>query len=137
MKARWLMTVALGAAIVSPVFRDRSWDSFPISSFPMFSRGDLGTRVWMGHVILVDRDGKRRPAPPSVVGSPEPMVAKNLVENALARDEAPGLCRRIAGRAPSDVATVEVVTSVFDTTRYFADPTPLERHVAASCNVSR
>jgi hypothetical protein len=100
----------------------------------MFSRGDLGTRMWLGHVILVDADGNRRPAPPSVVGTPEPMVAKNLVENALARDEAPGLCTAIAGRAPPGTAKIEVVSSVFDTSRYFTDPTPVERTVHATCN---
>jgi hypothetical protein len=137
MSARWLFTAALGAAILSPLVRARGWDSFPISSFPMFSRGNLGTRVWMGHVILVDEDGRRRPAPPSVVGSPEPMVAKNLVENALARDEAYGLCMAIGGRAPPGVAKIEIVTSVFDTSRYFTDPTPVERTVHTTCNAWR
>ena len=137
MKARWLVTAALGAAILSPLVRDRSWDSFPISSFPMFSRGDLGTRMRLGHVILVDREGKRRPASPSVVGTPEPMVAKNLVENAIARGEAGAFCERVAGRAPADVVIVEVVTSVFDTQSYFSDPTPVERNVIGSCSVSR
>lgn len=136
-RARWLVTALLGAAILSPLARDRSWDSFPISSFPMFSRGDLGTRMWLGHVVLVAREGKRRPAPPSVVGTPEPMVAKNLVVNAIARGEARSFCERVADRAPPDVANVEVVTSVFDTTRYFTDPTPALRNVHASCNVSR
>lgn len=137
MKARWAITALLGVTIVSPLFRDRGWDSFPISSFPMFSRGDLGTRLWLGHVVLVDGAGKRRPAPLSLVGSPEPMVAKMIVENAIARDEARHLCEQIAGRAPPDVATVEIVVSVFDTMRYFSDPTPLERTVRASCVPSR
>jgi hypothetical protein len=137
MSPRWLLTAALGAAIASPLARDAKWDDFPISSFPMFSRGDLGTRLSLGHVVLVGRDGVRRPAPPSLVGSPEPMVAKNLVESAIAEDRARTLCGSIAVRAPRDVATVEVVSSVFDTTRYFADPTPIERHVIASCDVSR
>ena len=134
MKARWLLTVVLGGIILSPLVRDRDWDSFPISSFPMFSRGDLGTRVRIGHVILVAEDGTRRPAPPSVIGSPEPMVAIKIVENALARDESYGLCVRVAGRAPPGVAKIEVVSSVFDTSRYFTDPTPLERTVHSSCN---
>jgi hypothetical protein len=134
MNARWLLTALLGAALLSPLVRQRDWDSFPISSFPMFSRSDLGTRVRIGHVVLVGVDGSRRPAPPSVIGSPEPMVAIKIVENALARDEAHGLCVRIAGRAPPGVATIEVVTSEFDTSRYFTDPTPLERTVRSSCN---
>lgn len=136
MKARWGITAALAIAIVSPVFRDRTWDSFPISSFPMFSRGDLGTRVSLGHVILVNPDGTRRPAPPSVVGTPEPMMAVKVVENALARDEAEGLCERIAGRVERGVE-VEIVVSVFDTTKYFPDRVPLERTVRARCKSSR
>lgn len=131
MNARWGITAALAIAIVSPVLRERAWDSFPISSFPMFSR-DLGTKVWLGHVILVNPDGTRRPAPPSIVGSPEPMMAVKIVENALARDEAPGLCQRIAGRVEPGVE-VEIVVSVFDSTRYFPDRTPLERTVRARC----
>lgn len=137
------LTFGLALAVLSPLARDRSWDSFPISSFPMFSRGDLGAVVPLGHAVLVARDGSRRPAPPSLVGTPEPMVAKNLVEGAIARGAAADLCGRIASRAASDApdaAAVEIVTSVFDTRRYFAEPagrTPVSRQVHASCNVPR
>ncbi|MNC97627.1 hypothetical protein D3C83_153430 [compost metagenome] len=61
------------------------------------------------------------------------MVAVKIVENALARDEAYGLCQRIAGRVPTGTK-VEIVTSVYDVRRYFDDPPPLERSVRATCN---
>lgn len=137
------VTTALALAILSPLVKGRSWDSFPISSFPMFARGDLGAVVPLGHAVLVARDGSRRPAPPALVGTPEPMVAKNLVEGAIARGAAADLCARIASRAATeepDAAGVEIVTSVFDTRRYFAEPagrTPRSREVHASCIVPR
>jgi hypothetical protein len=137
MKRRWLATVVLGLAIGSPVVRERSWDSYPISSFPMFARADLGTRVALGHVALVDRTGKRRPADPALIGTPEPMVAMNVIERAIAEGRAADLCARVAARAPDDVSAIEVVTSIFDTTQYFSDPKPTTREVHASCNVSR
>jgi hypothetical protein len=137
MKARWGITAAIALAIVSPLARARTWDSFPISSYPMFSRGDLGTQLAMGHVVLVDREGKSRAAPPSLVGTPEPMVVKTVIDRAIVEGRAPELCARIAERAPADVVRVEVVASIYDTRRYFSDPTPLSREVHASCAVSR
>jgi hypothetical protein len=138
--ARAVTTVVLSAAIVSPVAREPRWDSFPISSFPMFSRGNLGSVVALGHAVLVTEDGARRPAVPTLVGTPEPMVAKNLVEGAIARGAAFELCARIAARAVGeapDARSVEIVTSVFDTRRYFEDPRPVSREVHASCEVHR
>lgn len=138
-----LLTVALALAILSPIARERSWDGFPISSYPMFSRGDLGNVVTLGHVVLVVGGGARRPAPPALVGTPEPMVAKNLIEGAIARGAAADLCARIARRASAeapDAVQVEVVTSVFDSRRYFAEPegrVPQSREVHASCSVPR
>ena len=137
--ARAATTLGLAAAILSPLLRDARWDSFPISSFPMFSRGDLGSVVALGHAVLVTDDGARSPAPPSLVGTPEPMVAKNLIEGAIARGRAAELCARIAARAAAEAPharAVEIVTSTFDTRRYFADPTPLAREVHASCTVA-
>lgn len=142
-RALGALTAAVALAILSPLARDRSWDDFPISSYPMFSRGDLGAVVPLGHALLVAPDGTTRPAPPALVGTPEPMVAKNLVEGAIARGAAADLCARIAARAREetpDAARVVIVTSVFDTRRYFREPggrTPLSREVHASCNVPR
>src|SRR5690606_18740626 len=107
----------LSLAILAPVVMPKGWDSFPISSYPMFSRGDLGRRVTLGHALLVSADGARVPAPPSLVGTPEPMVAKNVVENAIARGAAAELCARIASRA-TGAASVEIVTSTFDSRAY-------------------
>ena len=137
MSPRWLVTALLSAAILSPLVRPAGWDSYPISSFPMFARGDLGTRVRVGHALSVDPAGRRRPMPLAAIGTPEPMVAKRLVELAIAEGRATELCARIASRAPEDSVRVEIVTSVYDSTRYFSDPTPVSREVHAACDVSR
>lgn len=135
------LTLLLSLLVLSPLVRDRRWDDFPISSFPMFSRGDLGSEVSLGHALLVAADGTRRPAPPALVGTPEPMVAKNLVERAIARGGAGDLCARVAQRAAREAPgarTVEIVTSTFDARRYFTEPggrAPLARQIHASCNV--
>lgn len=70
MSARWALTALLAAAIVSPLVRDRAWDSFPISSYPMFARGDLGRRVSLGHGVLVDRSSRDRTVVAGVAGRP-------------------------------------------------------------------
>lgn len=142
----WAVTLALAVLVVSPLALPRGWDSFPISSYPMFSRGDLGTVVTVSHVLLVGaegsggRAGPRRPAPPSMVGTPEVMVAKGIVEAAIASGRAATLCGRVAARAraeDTEVRRVEVVTSTFDTRRYFAESTePSARVVHASCRVT-
>lgn len=138
-----LATLALALALLSPLVRERGWDSFPISSFPMFSRGDVGSIVALGHALLVTREGGRRPAPPAIVGTPEPMVAKNLVEGAIGRGDAAALCARIAGRAAleePDAVAVEIATSSFDARRYFEAPdgkAPLSREVHARCAVPK
>lgn len=127
--------IALSAAILSPLAMPEGWDSFPISSYPMFSRGNLGRRVTLGHALLVHADGTRAPAPPALVGTPEPMVAKNVIENAIAAGRAGDLCAAIASRAKGAVA-VEIATSTFDSRAYFeGSRAPLERTVHASCPV--
>lgn len=129
------LAIALSLAILFPLAMPLSWDSFPISSYPMFSRGDLGRMVTLGHALYVHDDGSRSPVPPSIVGSPEPMVAKNLVERAIAQGAAADLCARIATRSRGARA-VEIVTSSFDTRRYFEGTRePTTRTLHATCNV--
>lgn len=57
---RWAGIVA--GVVLSSLTRPRGWDSFPVSSFPMFSRDDLGTVGSPAHVLLVLPDGTERPA---------------------------------------------------------------------------
>jgi hypothetical protein len=132
---RYAMTAgALALAILAPLALPADWDSFPISSYPMFSR-NVGRTVTLGHAILVRENGERAPVPPEVVGTPEPMVAKNLVENAIAHGSAADLCARLASRARGG-GRIEIVTSTFDSRAYFEGRRePTGRVVHATCNV--
>ena len=139
-----VVTPLLGALILSPLARERGWDSFPISSYPMFARGDLGTVNELAHVLLVAPAGGRAPAAPSLVGTPEPMIAMTIVRTHVERGSAAELCASIASRAHDariSAVAIEIVTSSFDARRYFSGRpdarTPLERVVHARCEVAR
>ncbi|MBX3189931.1 MAG: hypothetical protein KF819_23090 [Labilithrix sp.] len=141
-RVAWVVTGACALVVVSPIARERGWDDFPISSYPMFSRGDLGDVVALSHVVVEHDDGTRAPAPTESIGTPEPMVAKGIVEGAVARGEAAALCARIARRiadgSPRRPRAIEVVTSTFDVQAYFTSGRePRERQVHARCEVSR
>jgi hypothetical protein len=110
----------------------------------MFSRGDVGHVNELAHVVLVLADGARRPASPSMVGSVEPMIAMAIVRADVERGTAADLCVAVAGRArmaQPNVVAVEVVTSTFDSRRYFSDApdarTPLSLSIHARCEVPR
>lgn len=152
----WVTVAALSLAVLYPLSRPRGWDDFPISSYPMFSRGDIGHVVPLGHAVLVEAgeageagaSRRTQPVPLALLGTPEPMVAKSIVENAIAKGTAADLCRALAARiAAEDVAralppaprAVEIVTSTFDTRAYFAEGgrRPMRREVHARCEIGR
>jgi len=124
--------LALALVLLSPLAFPVGWDSYPISSYPMFSRGDLGDRLALTHAVHVDAEGRRRPVPPVHVGSAEPMIAMTMLARAVAEGRAGDLCRAIAARGPE--GTIEIAWSVYDTKAYFAgDRAPRENVVHARC----
>lgn len=138
MKLRAAITIAIALLILSPLARPRGWDDFPISSYPMFSRSDLGNVVALAHALVVHADGTRTPAPPSLVGTAEPMVATAIVNRAIINGTAAELCATIAGRA-TDGTAVEIALSTYDTRSYFAEKKrePVSRVVHARCAIGR
>ncbi len=141
-RLEWALTIVVTAGVLAPIAAPKGWDDYPISTYPMFARGDLGSVVDLDHVLVVFGDGEASPAPPVTLGTPEVMVAMKVISGAIARGEAADLCRRVArsellprreGRLPSEVS---VVTSRFDARRYFTDGAsrgPLSRTVHARC----
>jgi hypothetical protein len=72
------------------------------------------------------------------------MIAMAIVRASIDRGAASSLCTSIAERARNgalDAVAVEVVTSFFDTRRYFSGAadarTPLRREVHARCELGR
>lgn len=140
-RARALAVTAASAALVlSPLAREatESTDDFPLSHYPMFSASGIGHEVEVSSVRLVARGGEESPAPLSWVGSPEPMVAKNIVRDAISRGEADRLCEAVRAKADGGVASVRVVTTTFDARTYFdarapRGREPIRRVVHAAC----
>lgn len=141
--ARWAFTAAIAGAVLSPLLRPRTWDDYPISSYPMFARGDLGRVVALSHAAFVMRDGTRAPVPSRYFGTSEPMMALFVIDGAIGRGEAPALCARIREQAANEhegsVAAIEILTSTFDTHAYFRESPERalrERTLHARCEVA-
>lgn len=138
------VTAASAALVLSPLVREatESTDDFPLSHYPMFSASGIGHEVEVSSVRLVARGGEERPAPLAWVGSPEPMVAKNIVRDAISRGEAERLCGAVRAKADGDVVSVRVVTATFDARTYFDGRAPrgrepIRRVVHAQCAAER
>jgi hypothetical protein len=135
--------LALALAVVSPALRPSPRDSFPLSTYPMFSRGRPDTDLSLVQALGVRPDGARFPLPPRITADTyEVLQSMVVLDRAVREGRAGGLCEAIAARARAaaseDVAAVEIATSRFDVVRYFEEaPRPLARVVHARCEVER
>ena len=121
-----------------PVALDR--DSFPLSTFPMFSSRRTSTeRVDTAVAVLAD-GSVRRLSPERIGGTDEVILAGATVSRAVASGGAAGLCAEIAARVaaggPSGAVRVEVVSETFDAVAWYdGRRDPLARTVHADCRV--
>ncbi|MFO0735701.1 MAG: hypothetical protein U0270_07470 [Labilithrix sp.] len=137
---RPLITLGIALVVLSPLARPSRWDDFPISSYPMFSRSDIAGNHLLAHALVVHADGRRTPATPAQVGTPEPMVANAIVLHAIERGTAAELCPVVAANVgEADAVAIEVVMSEYDARRYFVEGKrePDARVVHATCPVKR
>lgn len=143
------IVIGLGflVALAAPAFRDPPRDSFPLSEYPMFSRGRPDTELVLVQALGVGARGERTPLPPRISAETYEVLQSMAV---LARAVSGGgeasaaYCRVIAERlrgAEGDLGearVVELVTSRFDVIRYYdGAPAPLSREVHARCEVPR
>jgi hypothetical protein len=134
------LTLAISLIVLSPLARRKGWDDFPLSSYPMFSRSDVGGLQALAHVLVVHADGRRTPARPIEIGTPEPMVANAVAVHAITDGRSEELCAEIAKNVrDGDAVRVEVVVSEYDVKKYFVEGPrePRARVVYASCAVKR
>ncbi len=117
-------------------------DGYPFSSYPMFAHGRETTRIRVEHVVAVGRDQARVPVSPAEIGTHLVMQSLMTISNAVSRGDANTLCKRVAERVAArrsrygDPVKLEVVTSEYDVTRYFAvSRVPLTRELHAECPV--
>ena len=143
---RWpamVFSLAVVAATLWPALRDPPVDSFPLSTYPMFS--SVRERPWIHVVVGFTASGEVRPIPPGLVANAEVMQAAQTVALAVRRRRAGSLCEEVAGRvadagAYADVTRLEVQSRQFDPRTYFTEPdgrTPLRQRRRAGCEVPR
>ena len=133
---RRLVTVAVLAALIAPVLLGR--DSFPLSTYPMYSQ-QRGDTVELYTAVGVDPDDEIRRLGLRVIGdSDDPLIVASLIRQAARTGSAAlePLCDDIADRAPEDVVRVEVVAERHDVVaRTRGNPSLVSRTVLVDCEV--
>jgi hypothetical protein len=125
---------------VVPLALDR--DSFPLSTFPMFS-ADIESTQSIATAVGVAADGSTVRLEPEVIAATTIVnQAVTVVGDAIASGRADRLCADIAGRVraggPSEAVAVEVVTETYDAPGWCdGDRQPVTRQVHARCEVAR
>ncbi|MDA2957704.1 MAG: hypothetical protein O3B66_05690 [Actinomycetota bacterium] len=139
--SRWVARlVGLGIVAVIgvvPVALDR--DSYPLSTYPMFSSRRTAVEPVHTAVVTAADGAVRRLSPTQISGNDEVIIAAQLVYDAIRRDGGEVLCADIAVRL-SDVETgseVEIVTERYDAIDWYEGrKSPISRVVHTSCRVS-
>jgi hypothetical protein len=137
------VTAGLVLLMLAPLFRRPPADSFPLSTYPMFSWGRHDARTAVERAIGVDSRGERRPIPPRLVGSEEVLQAKATLAQSIRQGAraARALCRGVAARVAeddryADVVKVEIRTDTFDAVAFFdGHETPVDSKLHATCKV--
>jgi hypothetical protein len=140
---RSVFGLLLVLAVVAPVLRPATADSYPLSTYPMFARVLDKPRLTVAEGVT--EAGRTVRLPPEMVANDEPMQAMRTLRLSGNRDlrERKALCRQIASRVAatldfSEVTQVRIVRAQFDPLRYFegvAQPERAERLV--QCPVKR
>lgn len=141
----YVVMAALLTAVLVPLGWVGSRDSFPLSSYPMFSH-TRDRQSPVATVVGIDERGRRVILDPWLIaGSDEVILASATVWRAVRRGQPSSnrLCAEVATRVATDpgrpgasLTRLEVVVEYFDTIAYFnGEREPLERRVSADCTV--
>ncbi len=131
------------AAMIWPALREQPYDSFPLSTYPMFS--SKRDTAWIHVVVGFDERGNEHRIGPRLVANAEVMQAAQTIQQAIRRKQAPALCERVARAVAltpelDALVRLEVQSRRFDPRTYFvteAGRTPLELRRRARCAVPR
>ncbi|WP_438009332.1 hypothetical protein WME89_12010 [Sorangium sp. So ce321] len=137
------VTAGLLLLMLAPLFRRPPVDSFPLSTYPMFSWGRHDARTAVERAVGVDSRGGRRPIPPRLVGSEEVLQAKATLAQSIRQGARAtrALCRGIAARVAeqsgqADLVSVEIRTDTFDAVAFFeGQEAPIDSKLHATCKV--
>lgn len=143
-RRRWaLATGAVVVVLLVPVALDR--DSFPLSTYPMYSQA-RPARVVLPTAVGIDDVGDARRLSLGLIGdSDDPLVVAGELREAIARGTVDERCEEIARRVGASGApgttdggfvAVEVVLEHHDVVdQAVGDPPALRREVVARCEV--
>lgn len=145
MRRRLALTVSLllFGAVLAPLTWAAGDDSYPLSSYPMFSHGRTSSEASITHVVAVGRMGERMVVPPHEIASST--VMQTLVTIQRSVDAGPAstkrFCRDIAKRLAAsndprlrDSIAIEIETARIDAIAYLGgNTTPLTRTLHARC----
>lgn len=139
-RARILITAGVVGALVAPVVVDR--DSFPLSTYPMYSRA-RGEVVTFATAQAVGGDDNVSTLTLAVIGdSDDPLIVAGELRDAIRTGSAEVRCDQIAQRAaawnglPAASTRIEVVTERHDVVAQVnGDASLVDRTVHASCEV--
>ncbi len=136
-----IVSVVFVIAVLLPVLGDSRSDSFPLSTYPMFS-GLKDSMASIDHVVGVARDGSRTALPPESVANDEVLQARAIIRQAVRQgpDATEKLCQQAAlwvyESRWEKIETVEVTTDRFDSLAYFdGDKSPTSSVLHARCVV--
>ena len=137
---RWAVPVAVAAMVLAPAFGDPGTDSYPLSSYPMFST-DRPTRADLATVVGVTAVGETvRLSPELIAGADEPILAAATVSRSIRGGQSDRLCSEAADRmraAGFEAVEAVVRTEHIDVVAYVADAAdPLAVTVHARCPVT-
>lgn len=140
------LSLVILAAVLAPVaenWKAAPQDDFPLSYYPMFT-ADKADRQRVTYLVAYTSDGGRYLLPYRYAGQGGLNQVRRQMNKLLERGQATRLCQTVASRVqrigdlPVEVSRVEVVTGVFQMTRFFAgDRLPLAESVRAGCVVQR
>jgi len=143
---RWpavLVSLILVGLTVSPALREQPYDSFPLSTYPMFS---IVRKIsWIHVVVGFDEAGQEYKIAPRYVANFEVMQAAQTIRREIRARRADALCEEVAARVATSsglapVVRVEVQSRQFDPARYFVDDdgrVPIRLKRRARCRVPR
>ena len=139
----YLVAAAFVGASLYPLWTDQ--DSFPLSTYPMFSHGRHETELTVDHLVGHSADGSIESLPPQALGTDEVLQAKVSIRRAVRAGGAAQkkLCERTAQNVGSDptyshLIAVEVRRATYDSIRYYTeDAPPMSTRTFAKCDVKR
>lgn len=141
-----IVSLVVTLLLVMPAFSDPNEDSFPLSTFPMFSRAKRDPGLVVTQVLAVMPDGTREPLPPTLAtGNEEVIQTLRMIRDEVygGPERAATFCEGVAERVRNtddehwrSATTIEIARSHFDSVAYFEEgPEPITRKPLERCPV--